>query len=211
MMKIEYLGHSCFRISLKNGMKIVTDPYTGVGYELPKNVSADVVTVSHKHFDHAFVAGVQGAKYFIKQAKEYRLDDIYFKGIETFHDEQNGTLRGKNIVYVIETEGIRLCHMGDIGEPCSSALVEKIGKVDVLLLPVGGRYTIDAIEAIRYQQALSPSIVIPMHYKAKDGSLDIDTADAFLSAYKNVKRVGKIYEIYNCEDRETQIIYMERE
>ena len=209
-MKIEYLGHSCFRISVKNGMKIVTDPYTGVGYELPKNLSADAVTVSHNHFDHAFLAGVQGAKYFIKEAKEYYLDNIYFKGIETFHDEKKGALRGKNVVYVIETEGIRLCHMGDIGEPCSLELVKKIGKIDVLFLPVGGTYTIDAKEAIRYQQALSPSIVIPMHYKGKNGSLDIDTADEFLSAYPNVKKVEKNYEVCVCGQKETQIIYMER-
>ncbi len=182
-MKIRYLGHSCFELTAKNGTRIITDPYQGVGYELPKNLTADVVTVSHGHFDHAYTAGVQ-AKRVLSTPALYEENGVKIYGIPSYHDEVKGARRGENILFKMEIDGFTLCHMGDIGEEATPELVEKIGKVDVLLVPVGGTYTIDGEGAMRYAESLQPKILLPMHYRPKDGSLDITSAEPFLALCK---------------------------
>ncbi len=206
-MEIKYLGHSCFAITSKVGITVVTDPYTGVGYELPCGLTADVVTVSHGHFDHNYTAGVQ-ARTFLTTTESFASQGVEIHGIITDHDEKGGSLRGKNIVYIIKMDGMTICHLGDIGEPCSSSLVEKIGKVDVLLLPVGGMYTIDAVEAREYVEALSPKLVIPMHYRPKDGSLDITGAEPFLELCENFK--ANPFGVARIDERTKGVLYMER-
>ncbi len=183
-MKIRYLGHSCFEITAKNGMKIITDPYQGVGYELPKNLTADIVTVSHGHFDHAYTAGVQ-AKRVLSTAACYEESGIKIYGVPSYHDEVRGAKRGENILFKMEIDGLTLCHMGDIGEEPSPALIEQIGRVDVLFIPVGGTYTIDHAGAMRYVEALQPKALVPMHYRPKDGGLDIAGMEPFLALCKD--------------------------
>ncbi len=206
-MKIRYLGHSCFELTSKKGVTVLTDPYTGVGYELPKGLTADIVTTSHGHFDHSFLQGVQ-AKTVLASAGTHTVEGILFEGIESYHDEKAGTLRGKNVLYKIRVDGLTVCHMGDIGEACSPYLLEKIGRVDVLLIPVGGTYTVDAKGAKEYIDKIQPKIVLPMHYKPTDGSLDITGIQPFLDRcgeYTAVKE-GVMY-----IDEGTQgIFYMER-
>lgn len=211
-MKIEYLGHSCFRITAKNGTKIVTDPYTGVGYELPPDLQANIVTVSHAHFDHNYLDGVQGVEKIISEIRVREEKEILFEGILTDHDPKNGTLRGRNTVFKITTDGITVCHLGDLGEPYSPKLIEKIGKIDILLIPVGGNYTIDAKQALAYIHAINPAIAIPMHYRPQDGTIDIAEAEEFLKLcqeYIIIKEKG----VYEPTDfgSETKIVFMERE
>ena len=136
-MKIRYLGHSCFECTDGNGKVLITDPYTKVGYELPKDLRADVVTVSHGHFDHNYVTAVQTEK-IVTDSTLCEIDGIQIWGVDSFHDEKQGALRGRNIIFLFKMDGLTVCHLGDVGESVSPSLIETIGKVDVLLLPVGG-------------------------------------------------------------------------
>ncbi len=181
-MKIKYLGHSCFQLRSANGTAIVTDPYTKVGYELPKGLFADVVTVSHSHFDHNYTQAIQ-TDCVISTAGRHQIKQFEIIGINSYHDPRGGALRGGNVIFKLQIDEVSVCHFGDLGEPVSKALLEKIGKVDVLLLPIGGTYTIDAAQAKEYVDFIAPKIVIPMHFKPVDGTIDIDGVSAFLSRY----------------------------
>ena len=208
-MQIGYLGHSCFQLTAKNGVKIICDPYTKVGYELPKGLYADILTLSHAHFDHNYAKGVE-YKVVVNEPKSYCIDGISIDGIECDHDPQKGVLRGKNIIYKITVDGFTVCHMGDIGEECSAELVTKIGKVDVLLIPVGGTYTIDALGAKKYIDAIAPKTVIPMHYKPKDGALDIAGIEPFLELVKGEQITRVSHRLIEIDENTNGIIYMER-
>ena len=214
-MDIEYLGHSCFCIQTNNGVRILTDPYTKVGYELPKNVQADIITVSHGHFDHNFVDGVKGAKTVLNTTNPFSGEDLIITGTQTDHDEKGGTLRGKNIVYKIEADGITLTHLGDLGEPCTAQTLAKIGNTDVLFIPVGGTYTIDAEEAKKYISNVKPKIAILMHYRPKDGRIDIASAEEVLSVFAGkavcVEPKNRITDLEKrLKDGKTEILFMER-
>ena len=180
-MKLQWLGHSSFRLEESTGASVVTDPYHSyIGIEMPE-VTADVVTVSHKHDDHSYVGAVKGNPMIIDTVGYFDVkDSIGILGIETNHDEVDGEKRGKNIIYKYRIDGIDVCHMGDIGEECTPELAEAIGPVNILLIPVGGEYTIDADIAKDYVDKLMPDMVIPMHYRTRGVDLDIDKVDAFL-------------------------------
>ncbi len=213
-MKIRYLGHSCFQLFMDNGTKIITDPYKGVGYELPKKLSADIITVSHDHFDHNNVSAVGGMPEWIQGEGMGESGGVVFMGIKTWHDPLQGALRGKNTVYIIEFDGVRICHLGDIGESYTVDFGKKIGDVDILLLPIGGTYTINAEQAKEYVDGLLPKIVIPMHYRSFDGKLDIDGEDKFLLQYaeENIERIKGEIQLSKEEIKKAQqkIIFMER-
>lgn len=208
-MKIRYLGHSCFEFVSKEGVKVITDPYTKVGYELPNGLFADVLTLSHGHFDHNYAQAVK-SKRTLTKAQKYLFDGIEIEGIESYHDPKMGALRGGNVIFKITVDGITLCHMGDIGEECSIDLVEKIGKVDVLLIPVGGTYTVDALGAKKYIEAINPKAVIPMHYRPLDGALDIAGIQPFFDLYKG-EPIQKVLDgVFELDEGTNGIIYMER-
>ena len=214
-MKIEYFGHSCFRLTSSAGVRLITDPYTRVGYELPCGISADIITVTHAHFDHNYVDGISDFKEIWNIAGKQAFGEVKANAILCNHDEKGGMLRGKNLIFKIEMDGLVLCHLGDLGEKYSSALEEQIGKTDVLFLPVGGTYTIDAVQAKEYVDALKPKLVIPMHYRPNDGTIDISSAEAFLKLCKdNVKATQSKNELELSKedllDFATEIIYMER-
>ena len=171
-MKIKYLGHSAFLIEGKD-KSVVTDPFSGIGYDVER-VSADYCTVSHEHYDHDYVDGVD-AKTVIRSARDG------FLAIDSYHDANLGALRGKNTIFKFTVDGVTLCHMGDIGEYFSDALAEEIGEVDVLFIPVGGNYTVNGKEAAVYMHNLHAKIVIPMHYKTPRSEIDIDGLDKFLA------------------------------
>ncbi len=208
-MRIRYFGHSCFEITAKTGIKIITDPYQGVGYEMPQGLCADIVTCSHGHFDHNFVEGVK-AETVVNAIGEFSIDGMKICGIASYHDEKKGALRGKNIIYKFIVDGLTVCHMGDIGEPCSVEMVNKIGKIDLLLLPVGGTYTVDAVGALEYVNALMPKAVIPMHYKPKDGSLDITDAKPFLEVMSSSKIQTVLGGVVEIDENAQGVVYMER-
>lgn len=179
-MKIRWFGHSCFLLESQDGTKIVTDPFDGsVGYKIPK-IEADIVTVSHDHYDHNYVEAVQGDPEIMKSPGEYTIGGISLKGVPAFHDEVKGTKRGPSIIYVFEIDDMKICHVGDLGHLLSKAQLEEIGPVDVLMLPVGGTFTLDAEGAVAAIEQFSPKVVIPMHYLTPAVSMPIDPVDNFL-------------------------------
>ena len=182
-MKIRYLGHSSFQLIESTGTTIVTDPYSDkLGCSMPE-VTADAVTVSHHHYDHDAVEKVGGSPVVIDKEGSYDLQGVGINSIQSFHDKAGGRLRGENIIFKFSMDGIEVCHLGDIGEDCSTELIEALLPVDVLLIPVGGEYTIDAEQAKEFVDRIMPDIVIPMHYREKGKKLDIDKVDEFTDLF----------------------------
>jgi L-ascorbate metabolism protein UlaG (beta-lactamase superfamily) len=190
-MKIKFLGHAAFLITSEAGIKIITDPYeTGPDLTYGEiTESADIVTVSHRHFDHGNVAAVRDNPEVVSRAGKLTAKGIEFKGIASYHDEAGGSLRGDNIIFCFELDGIRVCHLGDLGHRLDDKQVKEIGSVDILLIPVGGYYTIDAKAATEVCNQLKPRVIIPMHYKTEKGLPDIFGVDRFLSGKANVTRL----------------------
>lgn len=190
-MNIKYLGHSAFVITSDAGLKIITDPY-GTAPDLTYGEiteSADIVTVSHDHFDHSNVAVVRGNPEVVRRTGRSTAKGIEFKGIASYHDEAKGRLRGDNIIFCFEVDGIRLCHLGDLGHLLDDKQVAEIGSVDILFIPVGGYYTIDAKAATQVCNQLKPRVIIPMHYKTEKGIPNIVGVDEFLGGKANVNRL----------------------
>lgn len=214
-MKIEYLGHSCFRLQNERGIRIITDPYTRVGYELPDGLEAELVTTSHGHYDHNYIAAIGGNPQILSQEGAYEYDGVKIVGKHTWHDPKQGALRGGNVMFRFTLDGVDVCHFGDLGEAYSEEIGEFLKGADVWLIPVGGTYTIDAEQAMEYIRKGKPKAVIPMHYRPTDGRLDIATIDSFLQYAdgKNVVRCPKgefVFRKADLTDGETKIIYMER-
>ena len=182
-MKIEYLGHSCFKLTESTGTSIVCDPYSEeVGFHMPA-ISADAVTVSHGHYDHNAIEKVGGNPKIIDKESSIDLSGVEINSVKSFHDGNRGKKRGENIIFKFRMDGIDVCHLGDLGEDCSSDLIETVLPVNVLLIPVGGNYTLDAEMAKEYVDRIMPDIVIPMHYRTKDCKVDIDKVDEFLNLF----------------------------
>ena len=183
-MKIQYLGHSSFKLTESTGISVVTDPYDdSVGYHMPET-DADAVTVSHHHYDHDAISKVKGNPVVLDKETGYILkDSVEISSIMSFHDDCRGKKRGENIIFKFRMDGLDVCHLGDLGEDCSSDLIEMILPVNVLMIPVGGNYTIDAKMAKEYVDRIMPDIVIPMHYRAKGCKLDIDKVDDFIDEF----------------------------
>lgn len=163
-MDITYLGHSSFHIKGKEA-SIVTDPFDPekVGIRYPK-VEATIVTVSHDHDDHNKASLVQNVKKVISGPGEYEIEGISIIGLPTFHDGKKGEERGRNTIYVYEIDGLRLLHLGDLGHQLLEETLNLLGEIDVLMIPVGGHYTVDAKEAAEIVHSVEPKIIIPMHY-----------------------------------------------
>ena len=183
-VEITWLGHSCFRIK-GSQVSIVTDPYSpDLGYSLGKPV-ANIVTESHQHPSHNYAEGVGGEPKLVRGPGEYEIGGVLIIGIATFHDDEKGSVRGKNTIYLMEVDGVSICHLGDLGHVLTTEQVEELGDVDVLLLPVGGVSTIDASMAAEVIRQLEPQAVIPMHYKTPAISRPLDPVEKFL------KEMGK--------------------
>ena len=184
-MKIKWFGQSCFMITSENGTKVLTDPFKKMlGYKLPE-IEANIVSTSHEHGDHNNINAVKSSFVHINELGEFSEDGIEIKGVETFHDKFSGSKRGKNTVYNFKIDEINICHCGDLGHILTSNQIEEIGNVDILLLPVGGLATINAFDAAQVIKQLSPTIVIPMHYRTKALGLIgyiFGTVDKFISA-----------------------------
>jgi L-ascorbate metabolism protein UlaG (beta-lactamase superfamily) len=191
-MKLKWLGHSCFLITSETGLRIITDPYSTIGgiYYSPINESADIVTVSHEHRDHNNIAAVQGKPEIITGSGTKIAKGMQFRGIASHHDESRGTERGPNTIFCFTADGIRLCHLGDLGHELSQEETAQIGNVDILLIPIGGFFTIDAIIATKVSDDLKPKVIIPMHYKTPKCDFPITGVDEFLAGKKNVKKIN---------------------
>ncbi len=178
-MDINWLGHSCFRIKGRN-VSIVTDPYPpDLGYSLGKP-SADIVTISHPHPGHSYTASVSGDPRLVKGPGEYEISGVLIIGVATFHDNDKGAKRGKNTVYLMDVDGVSVCHLGDLGHVLTADQVEQIEEADVLLLPVGGVSTINAAVAAEVVRQLEPKVVVPMHYRTDALNRGLATVDGFL-------------------------------
>jgi len=176
---INWLGHSCFRIKGSHGV-IITDPYPpDLGYSLGKP-TARIVTVSHQHPSHSYVQGISGEPRQVIRPGEYEISGVLIIGIATFHDAVGGRNRGKNTVYLMEVDGVSICHLGDLGHVLTAEQVEEIGDVDVLLLPVGGVSTINATMAAEVIRRLEPKAVVPMHYKTPAVDRKLEPVSEFL-------------------------------
>jgi L-ascorbate metabolism protein UlaG (beta-lactamase superfamily) len=178
-MEITWLGHSCFLIRGKE-KTIITDPcHPDLGYRLGEP-EADIATVSHFHPGHNYIEGIADEPKQIKSPGEYEIGGIFITGVATFHDDKKGELKGKNTIYVIEMDGITLCHLGDLGHPMGPNLIEELGEVDILFLPVGEVSTIPVDTAVEIVRQLEPPIVIPMHYKTEAFNGEFSPVDKFL-------------------------------
>jgi L-ascorbate metabolism protein UlaG (beta-lactamase superfamily) len=178
-MEITWLGHSCFRIKGKE-TKLVADPFDqSLGYPFPGKFTADIVTVSHEHPGHNGVERVGDNPRVVRGPGEYEIASIFITGVRAFHDGNQGRDRGDNTIYVIEMEGVTLCHLGDLGHMLSSQQIEELNQVEVLLIPVGGVSTIGAQVAAKIVRLLEPRIVIPMHFKTEVATW-LEPIDGFL-------------------------------
>jgi len=177
-MDINWLGHSCFRLRGKQAA-IITDPFPpDLGYTLGKP-TADIATISHQHPSHSYGKGIDGEPKIINGPGEYEIKGVLIIGIATFHDANGGKEKGKNTVYLIEIDGITVCHLGDLGHVLTTEQVEEIDDVDVLLLPVGGGATINASTAAEVLRQIEPRVVIPMHYKTPVLERELGPVDSF--------------------------------
>jgi|UniRef100_A0A7V5XZH8 L-ascorbate metabolism protein UlaG (beta-lactamase superfamily) len=194
-MKIKFLGHAAFLITTKDNIKIITDPYKSgafggaVGYK-PITEEAHIVTISHEHDDHNHYQTIKGNPQILKGAGEKEISGIKFVGIEVYHDISKGKERGKNVIFLIQADGLRLVHLGDLGHQLTNEEKKKLGEIDILFIPVGGYYTIDADEAGEIVEFLEPKITIPMHFKTPVLDFPIALVEDFLVGKKNVKMLN---------------------
>lgn len=182
-MIITWLGHSCFKIQDRvgaEGVTLITDPYDkSIGLK-PVSLEADIVTISHDHADHNNATALRGNPYVIKTAGEYDFKGVLIEGVESYHDDKEGGERGKNIIYRIEIDDISISHLGDLGHVLDDKQLERLVGTDILILPVGGGYTIDAKQAVEVVSQIEPRIVIPMHYLMPGVKAQIDGVDKFI-------------------------------
>jgi len=178
-LDITWLGHSCFRIKGKE-VTVITDPcHPSLGYSLSR-LQANIVTLSHFHPGHSYTQAVTGEFKVIKGPGEYELKETFITGIATWHDADQGQKLGKNTVYLLELDSITLCHLGDLGHLPDSELIEDMGDIDVLFLPVGGISTIGGSTAAEIVRRLTPKVAIPMHYKTPALKKELEPVDKFL-------------------------------
>ncbi len=192
-MKIKWLGQSSFLIESRDGTKVMTDPFESGSYDgavgyAPIKDSADIITVSHDHADHNAVEGISGNPEIIRGGEDATIKGVVVRGVGTFHDESKGQERGRNIVHIINVDGLKVGHLGDLGHTLSDEEAEAVGQLDVLLAPVGGYYTIGPEEARDVAEKLGARIVIPMHYKTEDIGFPIQPVDDFLKLMEQVER-----------------------
>jgi len=197
-IKMKWFGHAMFLLEL-NDTKILIDPFSDIGYPMPKDpVRCEACVVSHGHADHNNTK-LAGGAYTLKNTEgTVNIHGINIIQLKTFHDKKNGKDRGPNLISIFEYDNFRMAHMGDIGTLLSDEDIKKIGRLDAIMIPVGGYYTVDAYDAWEIIRRLSPKIVIPMHYKTPqlDPKNPIDTIDKFVSGHSNITKLSSsTYEI----------------
>jgi L-ascorbate metabolism protein UlaG (beta-lactamase superfamily) len=219
-MNIQYYGHSCFKITTKPGgratedVTVFLDPFDKETGLRPPQGQANLVLVSHNHHDHNNVSALKGDPVVINTAGEYSVKGINIVGLEAFHDDKEGELRGKVVVFILETEGFKICHLGDLGTDLTSKQLEEIDGVDILLIPVGGKYTIDGKKAAEIARKIEPAIIVPMHYKTPGLKIDVsdekDFCDAMGTCLKD--KVSKLtFKKKDLEGKNLEVVLMNTE
>lgn len=182
-MIITWQGQSCFKIQDKvgtDGLTLTTDPFDKeTGLKVP-NFEADIVTVSHDHHDHNNVSSLRGDAFVVDTPGEYDYKNVLIQGIDSYHDDKKGEERGKNTIFRIEMDDLSICHLGDLGHSLDDEQLSKLSGIDILFVPVGGKYTLDAKKAVEVVSQIEPRIVIPMHYKVDGLKIDVDSVESFI-------------------------------
>ena len=215
-MIITWYGHSCFKIQTRpqrgsEEVTIFTDPFDkSIGLKPPQG-SADIILVSHSHHDHNNSDALKGEPFVIDAGGEYSVKEVLIEGINSYHDKEKGALRGLNNIYTIRSEDMTICHLGDLGHILDEDQVEQIGNVDILMIPIGGRYTLDSKEAEKVIGQIDPKIIIPMHYKIPGLNLDIDDKEAFvkeigLEVENGIKRFT--FKSNDIKDVQNKVLFM---
>ncbi len=191
-MKITWIGHACFLLEAPEG-RVLTDPFDkAIPYRFP-STPVDVVTVSHDHFDHNAADRVKGTPEIVRGDGPHTAAGITLHGVPAFHDTEKGNKRGRNTIYTFTLDGLHIAHLGDLGHPLSEEQLASLADVEVILIPVGGFFTIDANQAAGLVAKLpNVRVIIPMHYKTDrlDDSFPIDTVEKFAGRMQNVREIG---------------------
>jgi L-ascorbate metabolism protein UlaG (beta-lactamase superfamily) len=209
-MDISWLGHSCFRIRGSQAV-IITDPFPpDLGYTLGKQ-TARIVTVSHNHPSHSYIQGIGGEPKIVSGPGEYEIADVFIIGMATYHDDEQGKKRGRNTVYLMEIDGISVCHLGDLGHILTADRVGLMDKVDVLMIPVGGVNTLNATMAAEVVRQIVPKIVIPMHYKTPAIKRELDPLEKFLKemGVMSVKSQSRVSVSQSSLPLSTQVVVLD--
>lgn len=209
-MDVTWLGHGCFRLRGR-GAAVVTDPYPpSLGPKLPR-LEADLVTVSHQHENHSYVQTVTREPYVITGPGEYEVAGVTVVGLPTFHDDRGGELHGRNTVYVIELDDVRVCHLGDLGHALNDNQLETIANVDVLLVPVGGGKTLDAARSAEVVRLVEPRLVVPMHYSLPSVKTELEPVERFLKemGVAEAEPQGRLSVQGSSGESETRIVVLE--
>lgn len=208
-MKIKWLGHSCFLITNQRGINILTDPFDStLGYQMTKE-KINIITISHEHYDHNNTMGIKGKPVVLKGAVNRDTHKIIFKGIPSYHDSAFGKYRGNNTIFVIRTDEMALCHLGDLGHLLEDTQLTELGKIDILFIPIGGYYTLNHIQANQVIEQVKPRIVLPMHYKTDAIKWSLDPLAVFLDKKQNIKIIGSnTLEVGNQSLPEKTAIYV---
>ncbi len=209
-MEIDWFGHACFRLKSREAT-LIADPYSkeiGLSFPRPRG---DIVTISHDHPGHSYADGVKGDPKVIQGPGEYEIKNVFVSGIQTAHDKKDGKERGANTVYVIEMDGLTICHLGDLGHVPTQPQAEAMGDVDVLLLPVGGVSTITGNEAAEIVSLIEPHIVIPMHFHSDDLKFKLDSPAKFFKemGLKAPKPVESLKVTKDSLPSETQVFLLQ--
>lgn len=199
-MKITWFGHSCFSIESSSGIKILTDPFDpNIGYNIP-NIKPNIVTISHNHFDHSYIDYIKDCPHIINKHGNFKIEEINITGIPAFHDSAKGMKRGPNIIFVFSIDGFRVCHLGDLGHTLDKDLIDMIGNLDVLFIPVGGSYTLDGIEAAKLCNNLNSHFIIPMHFNTSVLTFPLEGTENFVTKMKSGVRLHNSSLILNSID-----------
>lgn len=195
-MKIKFLGHAAFLITSEKGVRVITDPYKpgcyggGIKYN-PITEEADIVTISHEHDDHN-ESKINGNPVFVRESGTRQVKGINISGYEVYHDKTSGKERGRDVIFNIEIDGVNVVHLGDLGHTLTESDAKKIGRVDILLIPVGGYFTIDSKDAEAIVNLLNPKVVIPMHFKTSKCEFPIAPVEEFTKSKEIVKVDGEL-------------------
>lgn len=190
-MKIKWYGHAAFGITTDHGIKIIIDPYQsgafGGALAYGKiSEEADIVLTSHDHDDHNYIKDIKGSFVRIATAGTHEAKGVKIRALPTYHDPSKGAERGNNLLFVIEADGLRVAHFGDLGHLLDPDVIKELGPIDVLMLPVGGFYTIDPGEATKVMESVKPAITIPMHFKTPKCEFPIAPVNEFTKGKKGV-------------------------
>lgn len=219
-MQIQYYGHSCFKITTKPAGRAtediiaVIDPFDKeIGLRPPQG-QADVVFVSHDHHDHNNIEAIKGEPVIINTPGEFSVKGINVIGLEAFHDQKEGSERGKITIFILETEELKICHLSDLGGELTEKQLDEIDGVDILFIPVGGNYTIDGKKATEIVKKIEPAIVIPMHYKMLGTTIDIEDETKFCNEIGNCpkEKITKLtIKKKDLEEKTMEVVLMSNE